>query len=182
MLDENTALLLIDVQRGFHDPSWGHRNNPDAEDNIARLLASARKSCGHVIHVQHLSIELNSPLRPKQQGVEFMDFAQPQYGERVFQKSVNSAFIGTGLEEYLKQIGITSLVLAGFTSDHCVSSTARMGANLGFKMTIASDATATFDRMSLEGRLIDADLVQQVSLASLSHEFAEVKRTAEINR
>lgn len=35
----DAALMIIDVQKGFDDPGWGHRNNPDAEDNIALLLA-----------------------------------------------------------------------------------------------------------------------------------------------
>lgn len=38
--DDKTALVLIDVQQGLADPSLGKRNNPDAEANMARLLAA----------------------------------------------------------------------------------------------------------------------------------------------
>jgi nicotinamidase-related amidase len=127
----NGALLLIDVQRGFHDPSWGQRNNLDAEKNINALLDIFRKRKMSVIHVQHISKDPSSPLRPDQPGVEFMEGIEPQRGEKVFKKDVNSAFIGTDLEEELKKDGLTNLFFIGFTSDHCVSTSARMAADLG---------------------------------------------------
>lgn len=102
-----------------------------------------------------------------------MDEVQPSCGERIFQKSVNSAFIGTGLESYLNDMGIRDLFLAGFTSDHCVSTTARMAGNLGFRVNIISDATVAFDR-SDSVDTYSAELVHAVSLASLQGEFADI--------
>jgi nicotinamidase-related amidase len=174
-----TALIIIDVQKGFNDPIWGKRNNPKAEENIKTLLNVFRETSNPVIHIQHLSVEPKSPLRPGQNGSEFMEGMEPKLGERVFQKSVNSAFIGTGLEAYLRENQITSLVLAGITSDHCVSTTTRMAANLGFEVTVVADATIAFERKSITGQIFDAELVHQVSLASLSGEFAVIKNTSE---
>lgn len=101
---------------------------------------------------------------------------EPQVDEYCIQKSVNNAFIATNLELHLKSKGIRSLMLAGLTSDHCVSTTARMAANLGFKVFILADCTATFDRKGPEASY-PAELVHAVSLASLSGEFATIIKT-----
>lgn len=172
------ALLLIDAQRGFLEPYWGPRNNPEAERNQRRLLDAFRSAGGCVIHVHHWSRERASPLRPGQRGVEPIDGLGPIAGERVFRKDVNSAFIGTGLEAYLRAEGVQSLALAGFTSDHCVSTSTRMAANLGFTVSVVGDATAAFDR-KLGAETFSASLVHAVSLASLSGEFARIVAVAD---
>src|SRR5580700_9887754 len=114
-----SALVLIDIQKGFLDPSWGKRNNPNFESNVAKLLSHWRSKKQSILHVQHLSSEMNSPLRPDVPGVEFMDFAKPIAGEPVFRKNVHSGFIGTDLEISLKNLKIEHLILVGLTSDHC---------------------------------------------------------------
>ncbi len=171
---KNSALILIDIQKGFLDADyWGNRNNPEFELKTKELLEFYREHELPVIHVQHLSREKNSPLKPGQDGADFICGFEPRLGERIFQKSVNSAFIGTNLESYLLSQEMSSLTLAGLTSDHCVSTTARMAANLGFQVFIRSDCTATFDRKLL-GIIYPADLVHAVSLASLNGEFATI--------
>jgi nicotinamidase-related amidase len=130
MIPTGAALLVIDVQKGFDSPGWGPRNNPGAEAAVARLLEAWRSAGWPVIHAQHVSVEPGSALGPGQPGVEIKPEAEPREGERLFQKSVNSAFIGTGLEEHLRSEGIESLVLVGLTTSHCVSTTARMAGNL----------------------------------------------------
>jgi nicotinamidase-related amidase len=179
-LSSDTALLLIDVQQGMDEPRWGTRNNPDAEQRIADLLAAWRATGRPVIHVQHLSVEPQSPLREDRPGHVFKVEAQPIAGEPVFQKHVNSAFIGTDLEAHLHANGIDALVVVGITTDHCVSSTTRMAGNLGFTVTVAEDATATFDRIGPDGTHYAADLMHRVTLASLHGEFATVRSTHDI--
>lgn len=174
------ALLLIDVQQGLDHPRWGSRNNPHAEKRIAELLAAWRATGRPVIHVQHLSLGPESPLREDAPGHAFKVEARPLAGEPVFRKHVNSAFIGTGLEAHLRANGIASLVVAGITTDHCVSSTVRMAGNLGFDVTVIEDATATFERRGPDGAHYSADLMHRAALASLHGEFARVQSTAEI--
>ena len=173
----NEALLVIDVQKGFDDPYWGNRNNPHAESNIALLLAAWRGKQLPVIHIQHCSVEPDSPLRPDRPGNEFKEEALPLAGEQRFTKTVNSAFIGTNLEHYLKEQGITHLVVVGLTTDHCVSTSTRMAGNLGFRVTLVADATATFDRAGHDGVEYSADEIHRIHLASLNNEFCKVRST-----
>jgi nicotinamidase-related amidase len=181
-LPVNTALVIIDVQKGFDDPVWGTRNNPDAEKNMKLLLEAWRERKMPVFHVRNDSIEPNSPLRPDRPGNEIKDEVKPIKNEPLIIKTVNSALIGTDLEKRLRETGITHLVIVGITTDHCVSTTARMAGNLGFKVWVASDATATFDRESFNGGRITAEDMHDHALTSLNNEFAGIADTASILR
>ena len=170
----NAALLVVDVQRGFDDPSWGSRNNPDAEANIARLLEFWRAAQRPVFHVFHDSATPESPLRPYSEGNAPKPEGAPRAGEGIYRKSVNSAFIGTSLEADLREAGISTLVVVGLTTNHCVSTTVRMAGNLGFEVYLSSDATATFDRAGIDGRNRPAAEVHAAALSDLEGEFATV--------
>jgi nicotinamidase-related amidase len=174
------ALLIIDVQQGLAEPRYGERNNPDAEKRMADLLAAWRANGDPVIHVQHMSLEPNSPLREGEPGNAFKTEVTPLPDEPVFRKHVNSAFIGTDLESYLRGNGIDSLVMMGLTTDHCVSTTARMAGNLGFTVTLVEDACATFERRGADGTEYSADVMHGAALASLHGEFATVRKAQDI--
>ena len=172
-LPSGSALLVIDVQQGFDDPFWGRRNNPDAENKIAQLLSAWRQAAMPVIHVAHDS-KFENPLHPRRPGNAFKPEVAPRAGELVYRKSVNSAFIGTTLETDLRRAGVTTLVIAGLTTNHCISTTTRMAGNLGFTTYVVSNATATFDRAGLDGRLRPAAEVHASALSDLDGEFATV--------
>ena len=174
------ALLVIDVQRGMDDPQCGSRNKPEAEQQIGAMLAAWRRARWPIIHVQHMSEGPDSPLRPEAPGNAFKPEAMPHDGEPVFRKTVNSGFIGTGLEDHLRREGIESLVIAGMTTDHCVSTTARMADNLGFDVVVVEDATATFERTGPDGVRYSAEQMHRVELASLNGEFASVQSAADV--
>lgn len=177
-LDHNAALIVIDVQQGMDHPIWGERNNPDAEANIARLLAAWRAADRPVFHVQHFSTEEKSPLRPGQPGVAFKPEAAPQTDEPVLTKHVNSAFIGTDLERRLRADSIEQIVMVGLTTPHCVSTSARMAGNLGFTVLLVKDATAAFALAGPDGVTYPAQLVHDVALAELHDEFVTVVDTS----
>jgi len=179
-LPTNAALIIVDVQKGFDEPRWGRRNNPQAESNIKRLLDAWRTLHMPVFYIQHCSKVSDSPLRPGTSGNEIKDIVAPLSGEPVVKKNVNSAFIGTNLESQLRRKGIGTLVITGLTTDHCVSTTARMGGNMGFDVYVVSDATSTFDRVGPEGTTYKAEVIHDVNLASLHKEFATVVNTDNI--
>jgi len=192
---KSTALLLVDIQNGFSHPTyWGTtRSNPQFEENISRLLSIIRAhSDTYIIHVAHHSTNLNSALHPTSvvnniPGITFMPYATPNESEPIITKNVNSAFIGTNLEQMLRNRNIRTLLIAGLTTDHCVSTTTRMAGNLGVcdvkseggekgRVILVGDATATHER----GKW-DAETVQAVHLESLK-EFAEVMTMKEVEQ
>ncbi|MCA1593003.1 MAG: cysteine hydrolase [Acidobacteria bacterium] len=180
LLPEDAALLVIDVQKGFDAPGRGRRNNPGAEENIVRLLAAWRDAARPIIYVQHLSKNPASPFRPGQDGCEIKELVRPQPGEPVIQKRVNCAFIGTDLESRLRENNLYTLVITGLSTPHCVSTTARMAGDLGFKTYVVSDATAAFDLPGPDGKTYDAEEIHNLSLVALHDEFAEIIETASL--
>jgi nicotinamidase-related amidase len=175
------ALMILDVQKGFDDPYWGKRNNPQAEENIARLQTIWRKRKGTIIYSKHLSIQPKSPLHhTNKEGTEFKDIIKPEPNEPVFTKQVNSAFIGTELGTYLSTNQIKTVVITGLSTQHCVSTTTRMSSNLGYQTYLVSDAIAAFEITDHLGKQHSADLVQELELAMLQKEFATILTTEEM--
>jgi nicotinamidase-related amidase len=190
----NTAFLLIDNQQGFSNPThWGpSRSNPFYESNITTLLQAFRSRPSPkplIVHIQHLSTSANSPLHPSCPGSAFYANSTPLPDEPVLTKSVNSAFIGTSLEDLLRANEVRKLYIAGLSTDHCVSTTARMAGNMhvtdyvdadGHKIegdvVLIGDATAAWKKPSGEW---DAEVVHAVHLESLK-EFARIVRTEDV--
>lgn len=177
-----TALILVDVQKGFDEIEAGgaRRNNPDALARIGDLLAAFRQAGAPVIHVRHASTEPNSVFRPERPGFAVMDIARELPGEAVLTKNVNSGFIGTGLEAMLRDKDIATLVIAGITTNHCVETTTRMAGNLGFDAKLVRDAAYTFDRTGPDGELHLAQDIHAMTLSNLSGEFADIVTTQDI--
>jgi nicotinamidase-related amidase len=150
-----------------------------AEINAARLLNKFRTSGDTVIHVHHVSEDPTSRFYINSEGVAFHDLLQPIPGEIVVAKSVNSAFINTYLQEILTNNGINTLVVAGLTTPHCVSTTTRMAANLGYHTYLIEDATASFPLPDHHGNMIPGQEIQDISIATLNEEFAKILYTAE---
>lgn len=168
------ALLIIDMQRGFDEPRWGRRNNPQAERNALRVLQLFRARKHQVIFVHHDSLEQASPLRPGQRGHAFKPGFEPKPGEWVIGKRAHSAFIGTGLEARLRAAKIGRLTIFGITTDQCVSTTVRMASDLGFQTILVEDACACFSQAGLDGVLIPAEVIHSAHITSLHTEFARV--------
>lgn len=202
-----TASILIDVQNGLLRPThWGtSRSTPQSEKNV-ELLWQSRNYNDQLVtvsgsnpilicHVHHRNISLDFQLHPttqievdgrQLQATHAQGFAVPRPGETVRTHSVNSAFIGTGLEAFLKENLVRRLVMCGLTINHCVSTSTCMASNLRVvnivkddgsvaekgDIVLVGDTCATYAK----GRF-DAETVHQINLASLKREFAQVKLT-----
>ena len=176
----NPVLMIIDVQKGFDEEKWGERNHLQAENNIGKLLSLWRSKKLPIIHIQHLSQNPHSCFYPDHPGADFKEIAKPIEGEKVIQKYVNSAFIGTNLQEYLNKNKLENVVIVGLTTPHCVSTTARMSGNLGFNTFLVSDATAAFGMTGPDNIYYSPNEVHYISIATLHREFATVLSTKEI--
>lgn len=184
-IPEDAALVLVDMQRAFDRGSWGYwsagaRNNAGAEGVAARLLREWRATGRPIIHVRHRSASIASPLRSNTPGAEFNVLVQPHSAEPVYEKRHGSAFVETTLARDLRERRIRTVVLAGLTTDHAVSSTARSASDLGFTTMVVSDATATFDREGPDARHFPAELIHQTALASLHADGAIVLTSAHV--
>jgi nicotinamidase-related amidase len=175
-----TALIVIDMQMGMAEriASGRQQANPDAESNIASLLALFRHNGLPVIHVLH-----DEPGTPFVKGGslgEPMPCAAPAANEVVFWKSTSSAFSGTGLDAHLRRQGIGRIVLVGAVAAFCVTSTTRAASDLGFTVLLPGDALLGFDIPAHDGGRIDAGTVLRVTLSLLGADFADLVLTQDI--
>lgn len=176
------ALIVVDVQRAFDEweAAGRRRNNPDAVARIADLLAAFRTHGAPVFHIRHEGTKPNSTFLPSRTGYAVKDEAREQDGEPVIVKRVNSAFIGTDLEQRLRAGGIATLVICGATTNHCVETTTRMAGNFGFDARLVRDATWTFDRIGPDGDAHSAEEIHAMTLSNLNGEFARIVTTADV--
>jgi len=171
------ALLIIDMQHGMADPALV-RNNPMAENNIARLLEAWRGKGATVVHVRHMSRTPGSPFWPGQAGAGFQERFAPRDDAHVVEKNVPDCFIHSGLERWLRVRGIDALAIVGVSTNNSVEASARTAGQLGFAVRVLSDATFAFAGNDYAGTPRSADEVHLMALANLDGEYATVIDTA----
>ena len=179
-MSEIPALVIIDVQKAIDDRSWGERNNPDGERNIARLLLQWRERGWPLFHVRHSSREPRSTYRPGQPGHDFKPEAAPLPGETIIAKTTNSAMIATDLPRFLVEAGCTTVAIAGVITNNSVEATVRNAGNLGFQVLLVEDACWTFGRKDWNGIYRTAEEVHAMSLANLHGEYCTVLTTNDL--
>jgi len=181
------ALIVIDMQRAFDDLDfWGPTTNPDCEANVAALAAAWAASGEPIVVVRHDSVSTGSPLHPGSAGNALVDVVAAIDPALSVSKNVNSAFYGDpDLHAWLSERGIGDLVVCGIQTNMCVETTARMAGNLGYDVTVALDATRTFDLeadvagLGLVTRSA-ADLMATTALDLQAGGFARIATTAEL--
>jgi nicotinamidase-related amidase len=177
---DHAVLLPIDMQRAFDASPWPRRWNDKVDANGLALLDIWRRSGRPIIHVRHDSVIDGSSLAPGVDGNHFRPGFEPQHDEPVVSKSVNSAFIGTDLDLRLRRLGARQVVAFGISTDMCVSTTVRTGANMGWDMLLVADACDCFDLPDGKGGMLPAETVQAAHVATLGFEFCKVVSTAEL--
>jgi nicotinamidase-related amidase len=179
------ALIVIDMQHAFDDLDyWGPTTNPECEANVAALTAAWAASAEPIVVVRHDSRSSGSPLHPGRDGNTLVDSVAAIEPSLFVTKHVNSAFYGTpDLHAWLTDQGITELVVCGIQTNMCVETTARMAGNLGYDVTVALDATRTFDLqtdvagLGIVTRTAD-ELMANTALVLQGGGFARIATTA----
>ena len=177
----STALVVVDVQKGFDDAAyWGPRNNPDCEMNVFNLIKAWRDQDWPIVYVRHDSTTPSSPLAAGSKGNEFKDVLTGK-PDLLVTKSVHSAFHGSpDLDQWLKQNGITGVAVCGIQTNMCCETTARVASDLGYDMLFVEDATHTFDIITPTHKVYRAREIARYTSLTLASDFGRVVKTADL--
>jgi nicotinamidase-related amidase len=177
----STALIVVDVQKGFDDVNhWGPRNNPDCEMNIFELIAAWRKHGWPTVFVRHDSQKPSSPLAAGSKGNAFKDVITGT-PDLLVTKSVHSAFYGKpDLDGWLREHGITGVAVCGIQTNMCCETTARMASDLGYDLLFVEDATHTFDIVTPTKKVYRAREVARYTSLTIADDFGRVVRTSDL--
>lgn len=163
------ALLVVDAQNEF-SPA-GQRPVPQHDAALAvirRLAAEARRAGRPIAWVRHYNRPTESrAFVPGTSGSELSPGLGPQEGhgpERVFEKDVFGAFTGTDLEAWLRGLGVTEVLIAGFFTHMCVSTSAREALVRGFDVVLDPEATGTW---ALEDARLGRQSAEEVRRSAL---------------
>jgi len=172
---DEACLVLIDFQNEYLEGPVALPDGPAAVEAAKRLLAAVREAGAPVLHVAHRGREGSLFDRAARRGA-FIDWLGPEAGETVIEKPLPNAFAQTGLETALAATGRRKLIVAGFMTHMCVSSTVRAALDFGYMSTVAADACASRDLPDGSGGVVAADAVHRVALAELADRFAIIAR------
>jgi len=173
----DSTLILIDCQNTYTRGVLELEGVQPALDQAAELLERARSSGIQIVHVMHDDGE-GSLYDVRDEIGQIVARVAPREGELVIVKTYPNAFTGTDLDQRLAAAPGRDLILAGFMTHMCVSSTARGAFSLGYQPTVVAGATATRSLPGPSGELIEAAALQSASLAGIADLFGIVVPTA----
>lgn len=142
------VLLVIDTQNLITNQDLYNFNG--FETAVKTLISAARENGIEVIYVRH-DDGAGAELTKGTSGFEIYEGFSPQPGEKIFDKTVNSSFKGTGLLEYLTEKSVQAVVVAGLQTDYCIDATIKCGFEHGFKMIVPENANSTFNNAFMTG-------------------------------
>jgi len=179
-LGQDTALIVLDVQKAMDHPRWNAKNNPGYADVIAKLLAAFRAADLPVIHIRHEEANPASSFYVNGPGQPFKDEVAPIAGETIFAKQQNCAFVGTTLEKHLHDHGIKRLIFTGVVIHNSMDVTIRMAHCLGFENWLPLDATTAIDVTDANGKTFPAQDVFDLYAAVLASEYCQLTTSSDV--
>ncbi len=168
------VLVVVDAQAEYTTGSLPLDGVEAALETIGRLLERARRIGTPIIHVVQRG-RAGGLFDPAGPGWPVDARAAPREGETIVEKTLPNAFAGTDLHARLRELGRPNLILVGFATHMCISSSARAGLDLGHAVTVIADATATRALPGvLGGPTLAGQAVHVAALAELADRFAAV--------
>ena len=168
-----SAVVMIDAQLEYVTGRLPLAGVGAALEVGAELLAAARAAGRPVIHVQHLG-KGDGLFGPES---AFFAIAPPVaavVGEPVVEKAVPNAFADGALDAKLKELGVSKIIIGGFMTHLCVSTTARAALDLGYGYSVLASACATRDLPDGQGGVVAAADIHRIELIALSDRFATI--------
>ena len=139
---KDTALLIIDMQTALLE---AHPYDEGAVvARIQRLLDQCRKNEIPVIFVSHDG-GVGDELERGSAGWQICSGLMPDAGEKIIDKTFNSAFRQTPLESYLQSLGIKTLILCGMQTEYCFDVSCKVAFEKGYEVIVPRGTTTTFD-------------------------------------
>ena len=166
-MSNSSALMVIDVQRDVVPRAL---NVEQVVSNINSLIGKARESGTPVIWVQHS----DDYLIKESEGWEFVPELKPAPGDIRIYKTHASSFEETDLNEELANLGTKHLIITGAQTDFCVNATSNAAVELGFDVTLVSDAHTTEDTPSSTAAELIAEKNAQFEALSRGDQKIEV--------
>lgn len=142
------VLLVIDAQEQITNESL--YNFKGFVDTVRMLIAAARKRGVEVIYVRHDDGAAPGLVKGTAGFDVYSGFA-PESGERIYDKTVNSAFRDTGLLEYLKSKDVKSVIITGLQTDYCIDANVKCAFEHGFEAIVPHNANTTTDNAFMSG-------------------------------
>lgn len=167
------AVLIIDAQEEYRSGALPLGDVSLALEEIARLRQHARDLELPVVHVRHVG-KPGGLFDIEARGGAFCTESEPIAGETVIDKHLPNAFAGTDLAARLQELGVRRIIVAGFMTHMCVSSTVRAALDLGLSSGVIASACATRALPAPDGGVLSAAEVHRAALAALSDRFAHV--------
>lgn len=172
MSDLRTALLVIDAQESFrHRPYWNGEDAPRFLDRLQALIDGAEVRNIPIVQVFHVEdsgvFSIASGYVRTMEGISIAPDA-------VFHKRSHSALVGSGLDVWLVQHGIRSLIVSGIRTEQCCETTTRHSSDLGYDVHYVTEATLTFPMTDRRGQQWSADEIKARTELVLDGRFARI--------
>jgi len=168
----HAALLIIDVQnycagaKPGHSEYFGYSLREVVLPNIRRLQSACREAAIEVVYsvIENMTRDgrdrspdykisgIDVPRGSRE--AQVLDEIAPADDEMIFRKTSSNVFISTNIDYVLRNLGVRSLIVAGLMTDQCVESAVRDACDLGYLVTLVTDACTTTSAQRHEPSLI----------------------------